>query len=660
MKATPVLEKDMTAIIEWFERRKRPLYALGRSYFDDAHDIEEVFYNTMIKVFDGILRLKENTNFDLWVISLFLHECRGVSSKKRVVVSDKTTLGTLKQMEEIYREPIALSYLYGLSQEEVVSVLQVPVQTVKSRLFMGVGSHVKGVAHDSCREYQENFIDYLSRVLNRAEKIQLEMHLHTCQSCQSELAAFQDMISTISKETIDIPSTFMEKIVNRVNHTQMVRRKVKKKRTIYSIVLASVLTLLIFTGYATNSYAYFYYSWLGWVRQEDEQLLNYLKSGLGEPLNMESVSNGVKVKIKTAIADDYQTLIYYEIEDMENNNQYVINMYDGVIIENEDKILDIQGIPMYSPIPPEQSEDNNISKGKFSIFPIAKESGDIKLKLTRLHKAVDAKEGQVPFDQNETIEGDWSFTIPVTKQTSIVHELDKEIDITGVPVHIEKLTIAPTTTVLQYSIRSIKPDEHIYSINIEKLTTKNKNVQVIPTGGMFNQSYITGFETLYFDNPKEINVHFGSINFFIQDDVTIDIDLSKGFPQTFEYIGNKISIDDITVGTPTKVVLVDEVPENREYETFSFEFLTAGNDIPLSMGIASRDGVLIDRNGKTYNINDYHHPFGEMEYPRFYQKEQVIELYNELPDKQVIPDKLRIQGYYTTKYIDEIVDISLQ
>ncbi|MFT4414027.1 hypothetical protein ACLM5H_09220 [Fredinandcohnia humi] len=158
-----------------------------------------------------------------------------------------------------------------------------------------------------------------------------------------------------------------------------------------------------------------------------------------------------------------------------------------------------------------------------------------------------------------------------------------------------------------------------------------------------------------------VSIHLGSINSFILDNVTYDIKHLEKFPQTIEYLGNKISIDTIKIGNPTEVIIRDENTEDREYEVFYFDFFSDNSQIPLMMNITGNDGVWIDKNGNKYYIRDYYpeatkkiHP------PRYYQTDLTIELFNDLSEEQIIPTKMKINGYSTTKYIDEMVEISLE
>jgi RNA polymerase sigma factor (sigma-70 family) len=682
-----VREKDMESIIDWFDQNQKSFYTLGWSYRRSQQDMEEIFHRTIVKVYDELHHFKKDTSFETWATSIFINICRSLSEnnqKRSLQASEETQqkiFHALDQLEERDKEVIVLTYLKECPLDEVADILQIPVDTVKFRLFSGIQSLKEEMGYhtylESCKEYHKHYIDYLGRTLNRPKKVEFEIHIYHCRGCHEELSFFQDIMLTLTEVTdaFSVPSSFMERVKGKVIETEKRRQDRKKKRKLMGITFASTLALIIFTGFITNGFTNIYYSWVDWRNQEDEQLRAFFKSELGERLNMEEVSSGVKVKIKSAIADEVQTLIYYEIEDTNEENRYMMNFYDGVKVENDYEIMNLAAHSVYSP-PMEQlelkNEEKNVYRGKISLPPILPDSGTIELKLTHLQKLVQDPESPtgfkaVPYEEMEYIEGDWSFDIPVTKQPSIVHELDKETKVDGIPIRLDKLIIAPTATLLQYSYQNNQEDKRIEMINFASLETKGKKVQPnLYTGNSFidtNQnsewtSLQTSFETLYFEKPKEVAIQFASIHLSIEKLKKIDIDVSKDFPQTFEYLGNNLSIDKVKVGNPTEVVIKSEVTEDRVYESLQFQITSDNARKKTSMGM-SGDGVLIDKNGKQYDVNEYPFSIEKVGQPRFFQTKQSIELFNDASGEQVIPKTLEIQGYNTTKYVDNTVNVSL-
>ncbi len=680
-------ESDLESIVEWFAQHKKSLYTLCWSYLNNQQVMEEAFHRSIVQVYDGLQRFKKDTSFESWVTSIFINNCRDLSNKnlknslqvsKEIKENEQThaIFNALAQLKDLEKAAIVLTYINELPLEESALILKLPVDTVKSHLFYGIKLLREELGYgkyfDGCKEYHKHYIDYLGRTLNRPEKVDFEIHIFHCQDCQNDLSSFQDVILSLLrvKEDVNLPSGFMEKVKDRVAETAKNRRMRKKKRKSIGLVFASILTLIICIGFVTNSFANIYYSWVDWRNHEDEQLRAFLKNDLGERLNMEEVSNGVKVKIKSAVADDVQTLIYYEIEDTNQENRYMMNPYEGVGIENEFDVMSREAQPRYSPpvLQKEvQNEKKNVYKGTLSLLPISADNGTIELKISKLQKLVQDPSKGAAYDDLEFTEGNWNFDIPVTKHPSIVHQLDNEVELDGIPIRLDKLTIAPTATILHFSYQNQIAEKQVNMISFDSLETKNKKVKADPFGGnMYMDSYQprgwnsgqASFESLYFEDPKEVSIQFGSIRLSVENKKEIDIDVSKDFPQTFEYAGSTISIDKVKVGKPTEMVMTYDATENRVFETLQFQILGENEQEIVSMGM-NGDGVIMDKKGNIYNPNEVQFPFENLDHPRYFETKRSIELFNDNSGGQIIPKKLEIQGYNTTKYIDEAVKVSL-
>ncbi|CEG28820.1 ECF subfamily RNA polymerase sigma-24 subunit [Bacillus sp. B-jedd] len=159
-----IKKRDMAAVLDWFDARKEKYYRIGWAYLKNHHDIEDVFHNTVIKVHDKIHQLREDNYFETWVTSIFINECRDFYRKNSRIQQEAQEhqmaadhqisatsaggyidreanidmLDALHQLEEKYREVVILKYLKGYAQEEIAAALNLPVGTVKSRLYRGL------------------------------------------------------------------------------------------------------------------------------------------------------------------------------------------------------------------------------------------------------------------------------------------------------------------------------------------------------------------------------------------------------------------------------------------------------------------------------------------------------------------------------------------
>jgi RNA polymerase sigma factor (sigma-70 family) len=680
---TTIKEKGVESIVDWFDHHKLSFYTLGWSYLRNQQQMEELFYRSIIKVHKELPRFKSETTFETWITSIFMHTCRELSEDRSLPASEESEprqdlFKALDQLKEYEKDAMVLTYVKGISREEAAHLLQVSVEKMKENLFSGIQSLRKEMGYGStfngCKEYHKDYIDYLERSLERSKKIDFEVHIYHCQDCQEDLARFQDVMLTMLNFTesigdFQVPSGFMENVKARQAEKEKHRQLKNKKRTRKGLVFAGIFALLLGIDFFTGAFTNLYYTWT----EENQELRSYLQQDLGERLNLEAESDGVKVRIKSAIADDIQTLVFYEIEDSNEENQYVMNYNEGVSVENENEIMRNEANPRYYPPDLESDVNNkekNVYQGKISLKPLSKGDGTIKLKITKLMKLIRDSSDQKGFRTEEEMEyetGEWNFEIPVTKQPSVEYALDEEIVVEGIPVRFEKITIAPTATILQYGIKNEQTGKRIEGLNFDNLEVNNKKVKADLYGHSFSDSaqdinwstFQAHFDPLFGEKPKEVNVQFVSIYLTVEDPKTIELNPSQEYPQTFKYAGSTISIDKVEVGYPTKVVISNHEIGNRAYESLQFNIVGEDENGISSMEMNS-EGVLVDKNGVEYDMNENPFSYEEIEQPRYFVTVQGMELHNEITGEKVIPKRMDIYGYHTMKYFDDVVKISLE
>ncbi|MCM3694677.1 sigma-70 family RNA polymerase sigma factor [Neobacillus niacini] len=673
-------EKSVESIVDWFVQNKQSFYTLGWSYLSNQQQIEELFYQAIIKVHKELPRFKSQISFETWVTSIFIHTCRELSNDSSLLARVESEqrhelFKALDQLKEYEKDAMVLTYVKGISKEEGAQLLQVSVEKMEELLFSGIQSLRKvlgdGSPYNGCKEYQKDYLDYLERTMDRSRKIELEKHIYHCPDCQNDLATFQDVMLTLLNLTdrmvdLHVPSDFMENVKDRLAEKEKYRQQKNRKRKRKGLVFAGIFAVLIGIEFFTGAFSKSYYTWT----EEDQELRAFLKQDLGESLNLEAESNGVKIRIKSAIADDVQTLVFYEIEDKEEDNQYVLDAYDGVFVENDYEILNTTVGPRYYPTDlgsAVNNEEKNVFQGKIGLQPLTSDNGTIKLKISKLHKIMretSDQSGVVSYVGMESETGDWDFEIPVTKQPSVVYELEGETEVDGIPVRFDKVTLAPTATVLQYGVNIEQSKKRLEVINFNNLKVNNKKLKVDAYGSSYvettyDENWIpmqTHFEPLFGEKPKEVNVQFESIYFTYDEPRTIELDASDEYPQAFEYAGSTLSIDKVEVGNPTKVVISNH--QNRTYEYLNFQVVGEDESRIGSMEMSS-EGVIVDKNGVEYNMND---PisYGEIEQPRHFITVLSTELRHTTAGEKVIPKRLEIYGYNAMKYLDDVVKVKLK
>jgi DNA-binding CsgD family transcriptional regulator len=632
--------------------------------------LEELFFRAILKVHKELPRFNSSTSFEIWVSSIFINTCREHSLDRSLQASEESDshqelFSALDLLKKHEREVLVLTYIKGLSKAETARLLQVSVEQVKEFLVSGIQSLRRGIGYgeyfNGCKEYQKIYMDYLERKLDRPRKIDFEIHIYHCQDCQEDLAAFQEVILNFNRtiEEFQVPADFMGNVKERIAERENDRKQKNNKRKRVGFIAAGVFVLAICAGFFTGTFSKLYYTWT----EEDQELRAFLQENLGERLNLEADSDGVKIKIKSAIADDVQTLIFYEIEDTNENNQYMINYDDGFFIEEERKIMMDNTYPRYYPPDIESGLNNkekNIYHGKISLRPLKMDKATIKLNINKVMKLI--QDSSDPYVNVEQEEGEWNFEIPVTKQPSSEYPLEEEMEIEGVPIRLNKLILAPTATILQYGINNAQTEKRIDIINFNNLEVNNKIVKADQYGSSYVQAqsdinwnnFQAHFEPLFEKETKDVKVQFDSVYLSIEDHKIIELDASKEYPQTFEYAGSTISIDKVDIGQPTTVIFSNHKIKNREYESLHFNIVTdKGENNSMEMDY---EGVLVDKNGKEYDMNKITPiVYEEIEQPRHFFTVQSMKLHG----NKVIPKSLDISGYNTTKFLDDVVRISL-
>jgi hypothetical protein len=465
----------------------------------------------------------------------------------------------------------------------------------------------------------------------------------------------------------------MSNVHNQVAKSQENRRKTYKQRATIGLVATLFLTVFVGTAVATNSISSVIDWWKDVSNKQNEQMQGYVQHGLGEKLNVAAESNGVKVTITSVVADDFQTLIYYEIDDLNKENTYMINYSDGLKIANQDQAWNSEDISSLSPVMNHltlYSKTDHVFKGRLGVAPMSADVGVIQLELSKLETVTkphgNAETAQrVPSGTKEFLTGDWRFDIPVKKHPSIVHDIHVKTEIDGNPIIFEKLTIAPTITVLSYRFRNENPDRSMRNIKIASLESKGKLVDdQLGLGGYWGSGgYANGwnsaeatFESLYYQKPTDIQIHIESATFSVIKHAKFAIDSSKALPQSFQYLGNKITIKQIEVGKQTKVVMTEELDPKRAYEMLDYRFYDKEGHGESGANI---DGYYIDKKGDKYKQSEYFYRLNELDHPRFFSTEHHIEMSLGNENEQYIPVGIEIEGYTVTSFYDKVVGISL-
>lgn len=136
----------------------RMLYYFYRMLSNDKELAQDFLQDLFFKIIDKPQLFDANRKFSTWVFSIAHNMCKNEYRNKSIrniiekiddadYISDDETLtndsaylvedifNCLKEFDEIHSTAFLLKYREGLSIEEISSILELPIGTVKSRLF---------------------------------------------------------------------------------------------------------------------------------------------------------------------------------------------------------------------------------------------------------------------------------------------------------------------------------------------------------------------------------------------------------------------------------------------------------------------------------------------------------------------------------------------
>lgn len=65
------------------ECNKVSMYRVAVSMLGSKEDIEDSIQNSIIKAYEGIIKLKKNEYFKTWLIRILINECKRISTKTK-------------------------------------------------------------------------------------------------------------------------------------------------------------------------------------------------------------------------------------------------------------------------------------------------------------------------------------------------------------------------------------------------------------------------------------------------------------------------------------------------------------------------------------------------------------------------------------------------
>lgn len=153
------------------------LYKVARTRLEDEEDVRDAISETIFIAYKKLNKLKDNKNFQAWIIRILINKCNYIYkvNNRHIRLIEKTNSVTTiddfydKSLDKLenkinfeeliedltYEERIVfvLYFYFNYNTTEISKILNLNINTVKSRLFRGKGKIAKkfrkgGVGHE--------------------------------------------------------------------------------------------------------------------------------------------------------------------------------------------------------------------------------------------------------------------------------------------------------------------------------------------------------------------------------------------------------------------------------------------------------------------------------------------------------------------------------
>lgn len=144
---------DKDALLKLIMKEQDDFYRLSYSYMKNEVDAMNSLQDMIVKVYENIDKLKDNSKFYSWSKTILVNICKDSLVKNKKIISIDNYIETgfdedkdskllveelLNKIEDIYSEVIRLRYLLDYDYEKISEILNIPLGTVKSRLHNGM------------------------------------------------------------------------------------------------------------------------------------------------------------------------------------------------------------------------------------------------------------------------------------------------------------------------------------------------------------------------------------------------------------------------------------------------------------------------------------------------------------------------------------------
>ncbi len=142
---------DRAAVEQLLAQFRQPIYALAVTFLKDPARAEDAAQEAFVRIFSRLVTLKNPKRFKSWSLTITANYCRDLLRQKRPPTvsldqapepvspatdeGNEQLLAALENLAPKLRRALLLRDVEGFNYEEIAEIQEVPVGTVKSRIF---------------------------------------------------------------------------------------------------------------------------------------------------------------------------------------------------------------------------------------------------------------------------------------------------------------------------------------------------------------------------------------------------------------------------------------------------------------------------------------------------------------------------------------------
>ena len=130
---------DKDAFCRLIDENVQSMYKIAAAYLKNDEDVADAIQDTILSCYENLRSLRKNRYFKTWLIRILINKCKDVMQKNKLVTFMDQIPETPfhEPLDSKYRLVVILYYMEEFNIREISNILDLPENTVKSRLHRG-------------------------------------------------------------------------------------------------------------------------------------------------------------------------------------------------------------------------------------------------------------------------------------------------------------------------------------------------------------------------------------------------------------------------------------------------------------------------------------------------------------------------------------------